>query len=705
MPEYRPAQGMAACLALALALAAGMPATAGNQTIEQGDPLETREMTRPMLPDGGIRTYGIRGQNVAVPGRVSLEAAALQGGGLEPAPIAGVRRKISGTPMAGGVTAFAVTPTGHRAIFIANKDTASLKELYSTQADGSSAPVKISNGLVFGAGDLGVSQFLISPDGSRVVFLADADHTGGVNDIYSAPTDGSSPAIRLNIGAEAPVTGFGITPDSAHAVFLGTNTASAIISTEIFAAAIATPASARQLSDIGQTNAAGDVVAADLSLNGARVVYAGDGGTDEIFQWYSVPTSATGPGFDVQLSAALGSVTNARITPDSSRVVYTGDDTTAAKVEVFSIGIDGGARIKLNPSMAGAGASDLEISPDGLRVGYLADQTTASVTEVYTAAIMTAGSGTRVNTPLSGSQSAVTINITPDSTRMLYEADQTTPGTIDLFGAPVGGGAAPAALHALTPPSDAGRFIGLGTPIIGRRAVYPVFGATTVSLFSVRYDGSLPFQQISQTIASNDTMRNAFLPPSATRLMAYGVGPTTGTITDEITLVAIRGDLAAETVNPIAAAGTMGVNGYEIAADEQFVVYVQDADTAGKLELYSYEPDSDADGVLNGSDNCQFVSNPAPQGPVVFAPTLRALSSTAFTWDAIFDVRYVRGLMSRVKFLEVQTSGVLVEASGFAEPTSPPPGDGFYYLITHDCPGRSWQTVVGAEPGRDTAFP
>ncbi len=703
MPGQHPAQRSATGLILALLLAAGTPANAGNHRIETGDPQEERPADRLLGPDHGIRSSGRGATRIDIPSlqeaRGVLASEALAGESL-PAALTGITRKISGTPMAGSVAAFAVSPDGGRAVFIANKDTVGLFELYSAPADGSAATVKISAGLPFGAGDLGVRAFQISPDSARVVFLADAHHTGGVDDIYSAPADGSAAAIRLNLGPEAPVTAFGITPDSAHAAFLGLTPV--VGSTELFAAAIDIASSPRQISDVGAGNAAGDVVAADFSPDGSRAIYAGDGSADNIFQWYSVPIGAAVPGLDVQLSAALGSVSLVSISPDSSRVVYTADEISAGKLEVFSIGIAGGARIRLNPAMAGTGATSLEISSDGLRVAYLADQTTAGVTEVHRAQILTAGSGVRVNLPLSGSQAAVTHNISPDSSIMLYEADQTTPGTIDLFAAPLAGGP-PTTLHGLTAPSDAGRFTGLGTPIIGTRAVYPVFG-TTVRLFSVPFDGGLPSLQISLPTSTGDTLFDAFLPSSATRLIAYGVGPSSGTVTDEVIAVAIRGDLAGEPINPIAAAGALGVLGYEITADEKYAIYLQDADITGKPELYSYELDSDGDTVLNGSDNCQFIPNPA-QGPVLFAPTLRALSATEFTWGATFDVRFVRGLLSNVDLLEVESSGALLEASGFVEPGIPALRDGFYYVIAHDCPGRSWQTATGAEPGRDLAFP
>jgi len=337
-------------------------------------------------------------------------------------------------------------------------------------------------------------------------------------------------------------------------------------------------------------------------------------------------------------------------------------------------------------------------------VAYLADQNTAGVNEVYTAQMLVAGSGTRLNTPMSGTQYTDTLNISPDGTTVVYEADQTIPGTYELFRVPINASAGPSTLHALAPPASAGFFQGLGTPIIGRRAVYPVFGAT-MDLFSVPFDGSAPFEQINDPLASGQELFNVFLPSSARRLMAYGFGPSSGTATAKIVSVPIRSDLPTEQVNVTAAAGAEGALGYEISSDEKYAVYLQDQDTLGKPELYSRELDSDADTVVNAADNCPFIANTS-QAPVVFGPTVVAVSTTTFTWGTPLDVRFVRGPLISVSTLVINLSGTLNDVTGYTEIGVPAAGSGWYYLFAYDCPGRSYQTVLGAEPARDlAAFP
>ncbi|HET9481921.1 MAG TPA: thrombospondin type 3 repeat-containing protein [Candidatus Polarisedimenticolia bacterium] len=659
------------------------------------------------MPPAGIRSYGVGADRLdiereAVPEQraavESLGEAWLSG---PPVNLAGLTRKISGSPMAGSVTGFRVSPNGAIAVFIADKDTLGRFELYSAPVNGSTAPVKLSAGLPFGSGDAGVAAFQISPDSARVVFLADPNTGGGVNEIFSAPIDGSAAPVRLNTAGAAPVTAFGITPDSARAVFFGTDTAFGSGAVELYRAAIGTASSAVQLSDVGQGNPQGDVVSADFSPDSARAIYAADATADDVFQWHSVPLAAAGPGSDVQLSTALQSVSLVRVSPDSSRVVYTGDENVLNRMEVFVRPIGGGARVQLNPSMAGDGATEIRISPDGTRVAYLADQHTAGVNEVYSAQMLVGGSGTRLNVPMSGTQFADTLTISPDSTTAVYEADQNTPGTYELYRAPMNAGAGPSTLHAVTPPGNAGSFQGLGTPIIGKRVVYPVFGAT-VDLFSVPFDGTASFTQVNGTLAAGETLFNVFVPAQATRLMAYGSGPASGSATTKIVSAAIRSDLPAEQFNQTAAAGARGVLGYEITSDQAYGVYLQDQDTAGKPELYSRELDSDADGVVNVSDNCPFIVNPS-QGSLVFPATVVAVSNTSFTWNQSLDARFARGPLASVGSLATDATGTLIEAAGHVDPANPAVGSGWYYLFAIDCPGRSYQTTPGAEPGRDLA--
>ena len=664
--------------------------------MERPDGRSTMEMPR------GIRTYGVRALQLETPGSASHEAGqAKSGNATRATESTAAAIKISGATMAGGLTAFAVSPNGTTAVFIADKDTAGRYELFSAPVDGASAPVKLSTGLAFGSGDVGVSSFQITPDGTRVVFLADANHGGGTDDIFSVPVDGSAAPSRLNDGTEAPVSAFGLSPDGVRTAFFGIDTTFGSGGVELYSASVGVTSSATQISDAGSANGTGDVIFADFSPDSATTIYAADSVADGVFQWFSVAADAVAPGTDVQLSSAVSEVNRVAVSPDSRTVVYTADEISIGVLEVFSVPIGGGSATRLNPAMAGSGATEIEICSDGTCVAYLADQDTAGVVEVYRASLGVGGSGVRLSTPMSGRQATDTLNVSPDSTTVLYEADQNTPDTFELFRVPTDTSASPSELHGLTPPDNAGYFSGIGTPIIGRRAVYPVLGAA-VDLFSVPFDGSESFTRVNDALTSGDTVFSAFLPAHADRLMAYGVGPDTDTVTRKVYVGAIRGDLPREQINVTAAAGALGAVSFELTSNESHAVYVQDQDTSGKLELYSAALDSDADAVANFSDNCPFVSN-AQQDPVTFGRTVFATDSTTFAWGAPAEVRFARGPLEMVSSLVTNDSGALHDQSSYTDPDSPLASSGFFYLFATDCPGRSYQTAPGEEPQRDLA--
>ena len=657
-------------------------------------------------PPRGIHSWGTPGSRPVDRTLASADPLARSTDSAVAAAIAaGALRKISGTPMTGSVTSFAVSPNGATAVYIADQETAGRFELYRAPVNGSSAAVKLSTGLALGTGDVGVSRFEITPDGSRVVFLADANHGAGSDDLFSVPIDGSASPVQLSAAAAAPVTAFGLSPDSATAVFFGLDTVFGSGRVEAYAAPVGAAASAHQISDVGTGVTGASVVYAIISANSARVVYAADPAVDGRFQWFSVPAGAAAPGQDVQLSAALGSVSLVAITPDSSTAVYTADEGVVGVQEIYSVPVAGGARVRLDPAMAGSGVDALAISPNGTRVAYLADQNTAGVTEVYRALVSVAGSGIRLNPALAGTQLADTVNVSPDGTMVLYEADQNSAGTFELFSVPIDGGAAPTTLHSLAAPDDVGYFDGLGTPIIGRRAVYPVLGSAT-DLFSVPFDGSEPFRRLNDALAAGTTVFSAFLPRSAAaRLVAFGTGAAAGTVTSSLYAVPLRRDLPPEPFNVTAGSGRLGVSAYEIAAGDAYAVYLQDQDTAGKPELYARELDSDGDSVINAADNCPFSAN-LLQNPVVFGQTVRAENKTRFGWSQAADVRFVRGPLALVGVLATDDGGTRLDTRFLADSATPAAGAGFYYLVAPNCAGRSYQSQLGAEPGRDTApFP
>lgn len=128
-------------------------------------------------------------------------------------------------------------------------------------------------------------------------------------------------------------------------------------------------------------------------------------------------------------------------------------------------------------------------------------------------------------------------------------------------------------------------------------------------------------------------------------------------------------------------------------------------DPQATLDIEPYW-DPDADTVLNACDNCPDYANPG-QGPVVFGQVVRAATRDTFTWSAPADVKYVRGDLAALSAYGFDQSGDLFDATSLNDATLPLPGEGFYYLVrlAGSCTAGSWQSSLGAEPGRDQKLP
>jgi Tol biopolymer transport system component len=389
--------------------------------------------TYAISPDG---RYAVYQADQDTEGVVELYSVFLWGG----APV----RLNPSLPAGRNVTGWKISPDSSRVVYLADRDTDEVFELYSVPLSGpASDGVKLNRPLVEKGGVFwgDVSQFLISPDSSRVVYLADQD-INTANELYSVPLAGpASDGVKLNrpLGLTRDVEQFRISPDSSRVVYRADQETYHV--PELYSVPLVGPAEVGvKLNKSLVLN--GVVSGFEISPDSSRVVYRADQDSDEVFELYSVPVGGPAEnGKKLTEWGFAGDVHSFNISPDSSRVVYLASQTNNS--ELFSIHISGqGAPpIKLNPPLVQDGiVNDFKISPDSSRVVYRANQETHEIYELYSVPLTgPAEAGVKLNGPLIPNREVWSYQISPNSSRVVYTTTQNYDLNLELNSVPLQG--------------------------------------------------------------------------------------------------------------------------------------------------------------------------------------------------------------------------------------------------------------------------
>jgi len=322
------------------------------------------------------------------------------------------------------VVQYIVAPDGSRIVYV----TSSMK-LYSVPSDGSATETQLGERLDggFSNGVIESPGFAYSPDGLRVVYRAQDD--SGRFALYSVLADGSAAAIKLS-GPLAPDTDvdfyFVVSPDSRCVVYL---TGSEIDQTfDLYSVPVdgtAAPVKLNGPLNPGSGVAQGFVIAPD----GRRVFYLVD-------DLYSVPIDGSASPVDIGQLLPTKFSTFFRLTPDATHAIYDASDLQTAQTEIYSVPLDERSTpAKLNgPIVDGGtgvhhplGLEPFSISGDSRRVVYTADQEVLGKAEFYSVPVDGGGASVKLNGDLCGQSLVVFSQISPDSQYFVYVAPQATP--------------------------------------------------------------------------------------------------------------------------------------------------------------------------------------------------------------------------------------------------------------------------------------
>jgi Tol biopolymer transport system component len=376
----------------------------------------------------------------------------------------------------GDVRWFAVSPDGRRVIYIADQATDGVMELYSAPIEGGVA-MKLNPPLPHGGNVLSAR---VSPDGRRALYVADQE-AALVFDLYSAPLEGG-PAVRLSsLGRDRALFAFDVSPDGRRAVFIAQQRGAA---RELFSVEVAggTPV---PLS--GPLPEGGGIAAFAISPAGERVVFAGEQHSAGVTELYSV---AIGGGEPVRLSPPL----------PPERDVYLGDACR-------------GQRGHGDPD----DAPPFLISPDGARVVYCADQDADEVLELYSAPIGGEAPAAKLNLPPGGGGGVRRFAIGPDSAGVVFESLSIEAGVPQerLYRAPIGGENLPILLSG--PPRPLATIDAFA---IGPGGATVVFtgdreGAGQIALYAVGVEGGAPVRRSGDLVSGGNVSSFAISPDGA----------------------------------------------------------------------------------------------------------------------------------------------------------------------------------------------
>jgi Tol biopolymer transport system component len=550
--------------------------------------------------------------------------------GLTPGPDLGVRKL--NPPLArasvGNVVQSAVSPDGSRVVYLGYQDGDGDAEILSVPIDASQPPIVLSGTLAAGE-VIQANGFLISPDGTRVVYSAGYDD----HELYSAPIDGSASPVRLNgplvANGDIPFDLKGlparISPDSMRVVYVADEDTDEVF--ELFSVPIDGSASPTKLNGPFPTGT--DI---DIQLNrgfliapDGRVVYLARG--YDYSDLYSVPIDGGQPPVLITQGTNYNHRPSAwSLTPDGASVVYAGNMNDLTALELFRAPIDGSqAPVRIGPEFdPGQNVLHQEISPDGLRVVYAADVTLDGVeyndpVELFSVPLDASQPPIELNPPIvvNGSlDEGDPFEISPDGSRVVYLADQDTYGIHELYSVPIDGSQSAVKLS--------GQMVS-GGDVGDESTTLPSFAITSDSarvvyradqdtdekreLYGVTIDGSASPVKLTSTIGSV----NPFFTLTADGASCLFVGDEDFYGVHELFRVPVDGSTAPVQVSaPLTSGGDVayeaGKNAFQVSSAGQ-VVYRAGHDEPGLFELYA--------APLAGGGASTKLSAPFPPGSVV----------------------------------------------------------------------------------------
>ena len=473
-----------------------------------------------------------------------------------------------------------ISADGQYVVFLVDKDTDELYELYSVPLGGGE-PVKLNTPLTAGQA---IVRFSITPDASRVVFQVNSQSPLAQR-LFSAPISGGASPVPLHVfsGATEYSSDYALTPDSSRVVYSACPIGVSITGCGLYSVPVVGPAGS-------SVSLIEPVVQAECNVYGCAyfyprisadsryAVFTGRRKAADSYSIYSA--SLTTPALTpVTLTVgtqftALWPFFSYEITPDSGKVVYASRTAPNNTGTLFVVPIAGpaSASVQLSPSAQpgnyGVATWFNSLSPDGQHAVFIFNDALTQTTGLYSVpisgsvsnaikladvatsflfspnsqSVVFSNNGALSNVPIVGPSSSATpiassandYTITPDSSQVIFVSDT-------LYGVPLSG-----------PPQ-------------AKRA-----------LSNATIDRTFHFYKV---IISPDGTRAVYAGKaggvSSNPLEVFSV-PITGTISDTVTVS-----------GPMITGGGAFPGFVTISPDSGTVIYLADQETDEMIELYA----------------------------------------------------------------------------------------------------------------------
>lgn len=281
---------------------------------------------------------------------------------------------------------FMITPNSAGVAFTCNCVSSEKRELYSNWMEAGHSPpgpIKLSSSTLAA---YEVEWLDVTPDSATVVYIANRE-TATVSELYKVGIFGANPGkLSGSLPPDTNVDDFELTSNSQGVVYITRYNSPSLPedTQEVYSNYLTGGTGPYKLN--GSLVEGGTVEYFSITNNNSRVLYMADQAEVGVDQLYTVPI--TGGVIPVVLNGPMvegGKVLNWRITPNTFGVVYQATQDDVNHIELyFTTTAPGGTPVKINGPLAENGnAGNFEFSPDGQAVVYVADQEIDGQYELY----------------------------------------------------------------------------------------------------------------------------------------------------------------------------------------------------------------------------------------------------------------------------------------------------------------------------------